>query len=156
MYLSTHFTFPEVTRSSMADRLGIDNSAPEDVMPAVFNTAAHMELVRLCLKNSAIIIDSWYRCLLLNRALKSKDTSKHILGEAVDFISPSFGTPPQIVKLLAAEFKVLQFDQLIHEHTWVHISFNSNPDSKPRGQVLTLLSDKTYAIGITDKFGKEI
>lgn len=155
-YLSSHFTFQEVIKSSIADRYGIDNSIPADILPAIMNTAAHMELVRLALRGNVIDVDSWYRCLELNQLLKSKDTSQHLKGEAVDFICPDFGAPLEIVRTLSQNFKLLQFDQLILEHTWVHISFNSIPDGKPRGQVLTLLSDKTYAVGITDKYGKEI
>lgn len=156
MYISTHFAIEEVTKSSVAARHGIDNSLPSELIPVIQNTAAHMELVRMVLRQAPVFTESWYRCLALNRALKSKDTSQHIKGEALDFVSPAFGTPLQIVKQLSQSPILLQFDQLILEHDWAHISFNSIPDSKPRCQVLTLLSDKTYAVGITDKHGKEI
>jgi len=155
LYLSEHFSLTEATRSSTAARLGIDNTqvSPE-VLANARLTATRMEKVRLILE-SPIHIDSWIRCLLLNRALKSKDTSQHLLGLAVDFVSPTFGTPLAICQKLIQYQDLLRFDQLILEHTWVHISFCS-PDSKPRGQVLTLLKTGRYAKGLTDIEGKVI
>ena len=154
-YISSHFLYSDVTRSSTADRLGIDNSLEPSLIPAVYNTAAHMELVRTVLQ-TPILVDSWARCLKLNRVLKSKDTSQHVKGEAVDFISPKYGTPESICKILDEHFSLIQFDQLIFEHSWVHIAFQSSPTIKPRGQVLTLLEDGDYGAGITDKKGNPL
>ena len=42
-------------------------------------------------------------------------------GYAADFVCPDFGSPLKIVKALAATG--IQFDKLIQEGTWVHISF---------------------------------
>ena len=111
-----------------------------------------MEKVRAFL-GKPISVSSWYRCLQLNREIGSKDTSQHTKAEAVDFICPAFGTPTDICKLLVANKDLIRFDQLILEHTWVHISWNSVPGSQQRGQVLSLLKDKTYAVGLTDKNG---
>ena len=112
-----------------------------------------MEKVRAALGNKPVKIDSWYRSLELNRALKSKDTSQHLKGEAVDFICPTYGTPTQICKLIVDYQNIIRFDQLILEHTWVHISWNSNPSIAQRGQVLSLLSTGGYANGLTNANG---
>ena len=153
IYLSEHFTLDEATHSTTALRLGIDNT---QVIPEIISntkiTAVKMEKVRVIL-GEPIHIDSWIRSLQLNQALGSKDNSKHLLGFAVDFICPTFGTPETICKMLISYADLLRFDQLIFEHTWVHIGFCS-PDTKSRGQVLTLLQDGTYAVGLTDKQGK--
>lgn len=151
-YLSEHFTLEEATASSTALRLGIDNTkVSSEVLTAAKTTATKMEKVRIVLAKP-IHIDSWIRCLELNRALLSKDTSKHPLGLAVDFIAPEFGSPLDICRTLIKNFDLIRYDQLILEHTWVHISFCS-PDSKPRGEVLSLLEGGKYAIGLTDKNG---
>jgi zinc D-Ala-D-Ala carboxypeptidase len=151
--LSEHFTLEEATISGTASRLGIDNSSPSPyVIAAAYRTAVKLEKVRAALQ-CPISIDSWIRCLELNRALKSKDTSQHIKGEAVDFIAPKFGTPTQICKKLLEYKEVIGWDQLILEHTWVHISWNAVPNTPNRGEVLSLLSTGGYALGLTDASG---
>ena len=144
--LSQHFTLEEATISQEADRRGIDNSHPDpQIITTASKTAVKMEKVRLILNSNAIHINSWIRALALNRALGSKDTSQHIKGEAVDFICPSFGSPLAICKKLIENKTLIGWDQLILEHSWVHISWNSTPNSQQRGQVLSLLQDGGYA-----------
>jgi len=148
--LTEHFTLEE---AQITNHREIDNIAPMVIIPVLMKTAMGMERVRACLEDKSIIVSSWYRCPELNKAVGSGPTSQHPKGEAVDFISPAYGSPLKIVRKLAENQILIRFDQLILEHTWVHISFQSNPDVKPRGQVLTLLSNKKYAQGITDKNG---
>jgi hypothetical protein len=148
--LTEHFTLEE---AQITNHRTIDNTAPMVIIPVLMKTAVGMERVRACLEDKAIMINSWYRCPPLNIAVGSSPTSQHPKGEAVDFICPAYGSPLKIVRKLAENKILIRFDQLILEHTWVHISFNSNPDGKQRGQVLTLLSNKNYAQGITDKNG---
>jgi Peptidase M15 len=153
--LTEHFNWSEVTASSTAARLGIDNSLPEDLVSAVQNSAKKLERVRALL-NSPIHIDSWYRCLQLNTVISSKPTSQHLLGEAIDFVSPEFGTPLDVCRKILHYPELIIFDQIILEHTWVHISFSANPTRQPRRQVLSLLQTGTYAIGLTDKLGNSL
>jgi zinc D-Ala-D-Ala carboxypeptidase len=157
MQLSDHFTLEEATISQTASRNGIDNSNPSpDIIIAATKTATRLEKVRALLGNIPLNVDSWIRCLELNRALGSKDTSQHLKGEAVDFICPAFGTPNEICKKIVANKEVINFDQLILEHTWVHISWNSTPNAVQRNQVLSLLESGLYASGLTDKSGNAI
>jgi hypothetical protein len=144
--ISKYFSWTEVTASDTAARLGIDNTllSPR-TKEAASITAAHMDIVREFLGHP-IHVNSWYRCLELNSVIGSKATSQHPKGEAVDFICPAFGTPAQICAAILASN--LDFDQLIMEHTWVHISFSSMPNVHNRRQVLTLLKDGTYAKGL--------
>ena len=152
--LSLHFSLKEATDSNKATENNISNIPSAQIVSVMVKTASKMEEVRQLLKQP-IDINSWYRCPELNIKVGSKSTSQHLNGEAVDFISPQFGTPTQIVQYLKANKDSIGFDQLILEHTWVHISF-AILTSKPRGQVLSLLSDKSYAIGITDIHGNPI
>ena len=152
--LSEHFTLEEAIQSQVASREGIDNYPTSPmVITTASTTAVKLEKVRALLGHP-INVDSWIRCLALNRALKSKDTSQHILGEAVDFICPQFGSPLEICQEIMKHMEVINFDQLILEHTWVHISFKSDPSVSDRNHVLSLLEDGTYANGLTDKTGK--
>lgn len=155
-FLSDHFTLREALSSQKAEELGIDNSHPSAaVLNATQYTAGRMELVRTALHGVSIHVDSWIRCLELNTALGSHPNSQHILGEAVDFIAQGFGTPLDIAKAIIAANDTIQFDQLILEGTWVHISFCA-PTVQPRGHVLSLLETGGYAIGITDKKGNKL
>jgi hypothetical protein len=156
MNLSDHFTLEEAIFSRTAAQNGIDNVCQSQmIINAATKTALKMEKVRALLGNP-VSVDSWIRCIALNRALGSKDTSQHIKGEAVDFTCFGFGSPLQICQKLLENREVIGWDQLILEHTWVHISWNSTPNLVQRGEVLSLLQGGGYAKGLTDKFGKPI
>jgi hypothetical protein len=73
-----------------------------------------------------VLVTSGYRSPRLNREVGGSATSQHMLGEAVDFRAPQFGTPAQIVATIASS--AIDYDQVISESTrsgaqWVHISF---------------------------------
>jgi hypothetical protein len=136
MQLSTHFSLAEFTHSQTAARLGIDNKAPAQLMPALQRTAEGLERVRDLLGGKPIIVSSGYRSPSLNKAIGSKPTSQHTTGQAVDFTCPAFGAPREIVAALVGSG--IQYDQCLLEFSaWVHLSFAD----KPRGQ--TLIIDKT-------------
>ena len=137
MKLSPHFSLSEFTDSQTAVRLGIKNEPDAKTIENLKAVAKQLESIRNTLNEYSIRISSGYRCLALNRAIGSSESSAHITGWAVDFTCPHFGTPLQAAhKILAAGYK---FDQLICEGDngkgagWVHISF----DPKMRGDVLT-------------------
>jgi zinc D-Ala-D-Ala carboxypeptidase len=147
--LSQHFSWEE---ACITEHRNLDNSIPVQLYKVIKNTAQGMERVRALL-NTPVSVNSWYRCRELNIAIGSNpDTTQHAKGEAVDFISPGYGLPLEIVKKLVKYTPLIDYDQLILEHQWVHISFLV-PPAKPRNQVLTLLQSKKYASGITDSFG---
>ena len=153
MQLSDHFTLEEATESITADRYNYDNTPPSAVLDNMRTTAVRMEKVRSVLGDRPIKVTSWYRSRQVNVAAGSKATnSQHISGEAVDFKCYSYGSPYQICKILIANRDFIRFDQLILEHSWVHISF-AILTRKPRGQVISLLANGDYAPGLTDKMG---
>lgn len=121
MKLTEHFKLDEFTHSLTAQRLKIDNSVPDELMPNIRLTATKLELVRAAL-GRPIIITSGYRCPALNARVGGVSTSAHTRGLAVDFHS-SYGTPKQICQRLIDAG--IQFDKLIQEHNqWVHIGFS--------------------------------
>lgn len=149
--ITTHFTWEEAATTEHRDINNMIPIAQTDLMAAVNYTAHQMELIRYILNEKPITINSWYRCLELNRAIGSHDTSQHIKGQAVDFTCKDFGNPVEVCKAIIAS--LIPFDQLILEHTWIHISFQSDPHVLSRRQVLSLLENKTYATGLTNKQG---
>lgn len=144
-FLSEHFSLEEALRSQTAERNEIDNTPTPEILEVMKKTAIGMEKVRALLSNKFVVISSWYRCPRLNTAVGSASTSQHIKGEAVDFVSPQFGTPLEVAKFIVDNKDLIRYDQIIYEHTWVHISFVA---SNPRMQALTLMSGNTYAFGI--------
>lgn len=131
MKLSEHFNLNEFTISQTATRKGIDNTPPEPVIERLRMLAATLERVRGLLGNSPIRISSGYRSKELNRAIGSSDNSAHVLGYAVDFTCPIFGTPKEVANEIAASN--IKFDQIIFEQNWVHLSV----DPRNRREVLT-------------------
>lgn len=158
--LSEHFRLYEFLRSDTAAALGIDNTPSPAIEAALAALAERMEIVRAALGGHRIDISSGYRCLALNRALKSKDTSDHVKGLACDFTAPTYGAPPYIChRLVSSE---IRFKQLILEGPgrkadgklviWVHISFDLQGElagNPPKRQVLTIAKSGTV-VGIRE------
>jgi zinc D-Ala-D-Ala carboxypeptidase len=136
MQLTNNFSLEEFSFSETATRKGIDNTPHEDIMDNLTLTAMGMERVRTRLGSYPIHINSAYRSPKLNAAIGGSKTSKHMVGLAVDFTCPSAGSPMDICKILQRSKEEIGFDQLIHEGTWVHISFPEWP-GEPKLEVLT-------------------
>ncbi len=134
--MSEHFKTEELTFSSTAVRLGIDNVPPTEVLPRLEEVCSSLEKVRTILGDNPVHIDSGYRCPPLNNAVHGAANSAHMDGWAADFICPDFGSPLEIVRALV-EDRDLVFDQCIQEGKWVHISF----DPRARRRVLTATFD---------------
>lgn len=135
MNLSEHFTLEELTHSDLAARNGWDNSPGMLASSNLPRLAKLLEKIRkvVC---KPITITSGYRSLTLNRALKSADTSQHILGCAAD-IKVQGMTPDELVKAIIQSD--IQFDQMIREFdSWVHISVTNKAEDTPRNQILVI------------------
>jgi hypothetical protein len=89
-----------------------------------------MDTVRTML-GVPVLVTSWYRCLELNERIGSKPSSQHVLGCAVDFVAPRYGSPRDVAARLRDEHMI--YDQLILEFPdspsggWVHLSFTDSP-----------------------------
>ena len=145
MQLSKNFKLNEFTTSQTATRKGIDNTAPAPIIERLRMLANTLEQVRTLLGDNSIRISSGYRCLALNRAIGSGDSSAHVQGYAVDFTCPNFGTPKEVANKIAQSD--IKFDQLIYEGTWIHLSV----DPRNRRDVLTATfkgGKATYSKGI--------
>lgn len=130
-YLSPHFTLDEMTSSQEAARRGIDNTPTLEALQNLPKLAQLMESVRTHL-GVPIIVSSGFRSKALNDAIGGAPSSQHLTGQACDFIAPGFGSPLTVCCHLVDQSAV-DYDQLIQEGRWVHISWAP----KPRRQVLT-------------------
>ena len=121
--LTKNFDLSEFIDSQTAARQRIDNTPPVEVFKALTITAQGMEQVRAYLGNKPILISSGYRSPALNAAVRGSQGSQHLLGQAVDFTCPGFGTPAQVMAALVESD--IQFDQCLLEFgRWIHISFS--------------------------------
>lgn len=144
MHLTPHFTLGELTASTTARRLGLDNTPSGEAVMRLQELAAMLERVRTHLA-APIIVTSGYRSQAVNRAVGGVATSDHTQGRAADIVAPAYGTPLQIARSLAPLVSVLGIGQLIYEHVggkaWVHVSTRV-PD-KPANRVITITSAGT-------------
>lgn len=141
MKLSEHFTLHELSRSSTANRLGIKNEVPKNVIP-------HLEL--LCQKlleplrkawGSPIVCSSGYRCQRLNSALNGSKTSAHMVGYAAD-LYPQNGKMEEFKAFVRKWLKEsgVAYDQYINEFSdhsqWVHLAVKSPGGAQRRQNLL--------------------
>lgn len=144
MNLSPHFTYSEFTHSDTALRLGITNDLPIGLMHNAQATAAMLERIREFL-DAPMVVTSGYRCLELNRAIKSKDTSDHVQALACDFTVAGVA-PLVLAQKLSTNMDALYIGQLIYEHTWIHVGVPL--PEKSNNRILTV-QPWGYSIGIT-------
>jgi zinc D-Ala-D-Ala carboxypeptidase len=143
MRLSENFSLEELTASETAARKGIDNTPSEEVIDNLKRLAAALQEVRALLNHRAILVSSGYRSPELNQAVGGSATSDHCKGLAADFICPSYGTPNDIVRAIAASG--LSFKQVIREFDrWVHLSIPEE-GQEPRKQALIIDREGTRA-----------
>lgn len=141
--LTPHFTLAEAT----ATATGIANNPDPAQLERILNTAYNMEIVRAVLGRKPIQVSSWFRSPQVNTAVGGSSTSEHTQGAAVDFKCPAFGTPLEICRSLLSAAHILNYNQLILEPTWVHISFP--PDGQlGKKEVLTKKSGQPYLKGL--------
>lgn len=134
MNLSKHFTLKEMTMSTTAMRLGIDNTPSAESIQSMSLLADRvLEPVREYI-GEPIKISSGYRSPELNKKVGGSKTSQHCLGEAADIVCPNKNS--EVFYFIKNN---LEFDQLIwefgdeQEPDWVHVSYR---DNRMRGQVL--------------------
>lgn len=108
-----------MTRSQTALRLGIDNTAPPEVVARMTILAEDFfEPVRALL-GVPLHVDSGFRCVTLNEKVGGASTSAHLRGDAVDFIPVGMDLREAFDTIRRSP---LPFDQLIIEcNTWIHL-----------------------------------
>jgi hypothetical protein len=148
MKLTPHFTLAELTASSTARRLKLDNTPGADALRRLQGTAEMLERIRATL-NAPVVVTSGYRGPRVNKAVGGVSSSDHMTGQAADIVAPAFGTPYQVAKALAPLVQTLGIGQLILEgikgKQWVHVSTRI-PD-RPSNRVITI-TDAGARMGI--------
>ena len=144
MKLSDNLSVAEVTKSTTATRLGIDNTPTVSHLIALKEVADNIfEPLRLHF-GVPIGVSSGYRGKELNEAIGGSKRSQHCHGQALDLDADIYGviTNADIFNRIKNH---LDFDQLIwefgtdNEPSWVHVSYV--PDGLNRGEILKAYSE---------------
>lgn len=148
-FISKNITLREATHSNTATRKGIDNMPNETQIQSMRYVAENIfQPVREHF-NKPIRINSFFRCVELNKAIGGSSSSQHCKGEAIDVDGLGGLTNKEIFDYIREN---LDWDQLINEFpdengepSWVHFSFKAN--GKNRKQVL-----KAYKVNGRTKY----
>lgn len=125
-----YFTFKELTASSTADKLGMDNTPTWDEIAALKMLAMDvLDPIRV-LWGCPIIVNSGYRSKLLNAAVGGVPNSQHRCQGMTAAADITAGNRRD--NLLLADMIIksnIQYDQLIVEDSgrWLHVSFSMKP-----------------------------
>ena len=131
--LSPNFSLDELTHT---DHRQFDNTPNADEMANLSRLASFLEEVKVVLGGKPIMVNSAFRCKLVNDAVGSKDTSQHRIGCAADIRVPGM-TPDEVVKAVIASG--IGYDQIIREFDrWTHISVPNTAGTNPRRQALII------------------
>ena len=150
MKISNHISYKEATRSNTATRKGIDNTPGDYEESNMVNIAVNVfEPLRewVC---GPIKINSFYRCVELNKAIGGSSRSQHCEGRAID-IDDTHGhkTNAEMFEYIKNN---LSFDQLIWEFgtdknpNWVHVSYVSEDQNRKRCLKAQRINGKTTYI----------
>ena len=140
--ISKHISYKEAVGSNYAKQKGIKNKPNEE---QVENMKLLAEEVFEPLREwvgAPIKVNSMFRSLELNTALKGSKTSSHMKGEAMDITSMGGKSNLEMFHYIKDN---LCFDQLIWEFgkepKWLHVSYNKDNN---RQQVLVTKKRGVY------------
>ena len=135
--ISKHISYKEATNSNYAQQNGIKNKPTEEHIENMEVLAEGVfEPLREWVE-APIRVNSMFRSLELNTALKGSIKSSHMKGEAIDIDSMGGKTNLEMFHYIKDN---LDFDQLIwefgtdEEPAWVHVSWVA--DGLNRGETL--------------------
>lgn len=125
--MKLNFSLSELIKSDVAKRNNINNFPDVNSLDNLLNLIFYcLQPVRNLLKKP-VIITSGYRNKRLNKLVGGVINSQHISGCAADFVV--FGLENDKIISLIKQSSI-EFDQLINEKNWIHISYVKNKNRK--------------------------
>ena len=119
--MSKYFKLQEFTNTSKPFK----NELPSELIDVANYTLEHLDKVRELI-NLPITISSGYRSFQVNKSVGGVSTSQHCLAEAIDIIC-KLDNKDLFLKIVNS---TIEYDQIIYEGTWVHISFKKQGNRK--------------------------
>lgn len=146
--ISPHVSYAEVTHSSTAKRLSIDNTPNGGQIERIKTTAKKIFEPLREYVGVPIYISSCFRSKTLNEIIGGSRTSQHMTGEAMDLDADVYGrTTNRIIFDFIKDN--LEFDQLIYESgndeepDWVHVSYTYKYPNRKQVLKATRVNGKT-------------
>lgn len=141
-YISKHISWSEAVKSKTAEKHEIENTPNENQIQEMKKLAKNIFEPLREWAGHPIRVNSFFRSPELCLKLKSKATSQHAKGQAIDIDSLGEKTNAELFNYIKDN---LSFDQLIWEFgddenpDWIHVSFvNENTN---RGNILKAIKD---------------
>ena len=141
-YISKHISWSEAVKSKTAEKHEIENTPNENQIQEMKKLAKNIFEPLREWAGHPIRVNSFFRSPELCLKLKSKATSQHTKGQAIDIDSLGEKTNAELFNYIKDN---LNFDQLIWEFgdnenpDWIHVSFvNENTN---RGNILKAIKD---------------
>jgi zinc D-Ala-D-Ala carboxypeptidase len=134
--ISAHISYAEATHSNTAIANHIDNTPNAEQLTRMQDVAITCFEPLRAWHDDSIGIDSFFRCIPLNRLVRGADTSQHCKGEAIDINAHIFNNGVTNKQLFDWLRNNVEFDQLIWEFgtviepSWVHISYHKEHNRK--------------------------
>lgn len=125
-YISKHISWREASHSATAEKKEIDNTPPEVAVQNMKKLAKNVFEPLREWAAEPIRVNSFYRSPDLCDAIRSKRTSQHTKGQAIDIDALGEKTNADLFNYIKDN---LDFDQLIWEHgddenpDWIHVSY---------------------------------
>jgi len=124
-FITNNFTYKEMVFSETAIRHGLDNTPNEEQIANYRALCSEvMEKVR-SIYGKPVTVTSGFRSQAVNKKIKSKPTSAHTRGEAIDFFIHGVCLGHIMNEVISRED--IHYDQIILEfNEWIHISHVRN------------------------------
>lgn len=125
-YITKNFTYDELTASSTAKRLGLDNTPSEFEKKQLIRLAEEVLQPIRDAWRSPIIVNSAFRSEVVNKAVGGAKNSQHKKGEAADITVGSKEKNKKLFNFIQKMINngTIKVGQLIDEYnySWVHVS----------------------------------
>jgi len=134
-YISEHISWTEAIRSNTAKKHEIENIPNQSQIVNMKSIAKNIFEPLRTWANEPIRINSFFRSPELCIKIKSKPTSQHTKGQALDIDALGEKTNGELFEYIKDN---LDFDQLIWEHgdsenpDWIHISYVDKLNNRNR------------------------
>jgi len=134
-YISEHISWTEAIRSNTAKKHEIENIPNQSQIVNMKSIAKNVFEPLRTWANEPIRINSFFRSPELCIKIKSKPTSQHTKGQALDIDAMGEKTNGELFEYIKDN---LDFDQLIWEHgdsenpDWIHISYVDKLNNRNR------------------------
>jgi hypothetical protein len=138
-YLSPNFKLSELVNSNTARAKGLANDPSQAVEVALEDLCKDaLEPIRALV--GPLRVNSGYRSEAVNKAVGGSKTSSHCFGHAADVVPIKCTWKEAMDKIVGS---TIELDQIIYEHTWLHIGHVHPKTKDKRGDVLAMFKKGT-------------